>query len=472
MGDFLSYSIISGIFMLAMYLVYKLLIARENQPAFNRGILLAIYLVSFCIYPLYNLIGNILAMPHVEPAINAAEANGLYVEPAGRPVWGTILIWLFLLGGAVVLTKTIVTWIRIVNIIHSGQKIKKDGYALVVIDTDKIAPFSWMRYVVVSRNDFINNNTAITVHELSHIRSFHCIDLIIAQLVCIINWFNPAAWLMREELMLVHEYQADMAVIQSGHNPQEYQMLLIKKAVGARFPSLANSINHSKLKKRITMMYKSKSSAEGKWKALALVPMVALALSAASVPAVKAAVSTISSSEVSLGKGNENLPKSAKFNISSLNNSGVETTVVINGEDLGEYVSVSNVFFTNRGNHYPATALNTTMTDGRATITAVFPFSDNYENAVVTLNINGKDVTLRLEDFRKSAQTSSVSISPSNGIVISQGNATLSTLGDMKIFLDGTPISEEEMKALNPESIASITIDKQGDVNKMFITSK
>lgn len=85
--------------------------------------------------------------------------------------------------------------------------------------------------------------------QLKHVRSRHWIDLLIAQAVCVVNWFNPAAWLMRDELMLVHEYQADMAVIDHGHDPQEYQMLLIKKAVGSRFPSLANSLNHSKLKK-------------------------------------------------------------------------------------------------------------------------------------------------------------------------------------------------------------------------------
>ena len=63
-------------------------------------------------------------------------------------------------------------------------------------------------------------------------------DLLIAQTVCIVNWFNPAAWLMRDELMLLHEYQADMAVIDRGLDRHGYQMLLIRKAAGARFPSL------------------------------------------------------------------------------------------------------------------------------------------------------------------------------------------------------------------------------------------
>ena len=306
MGKLLAYLIISGITMLAMYLVFKLFIARDNQHGFNRGLLLAIYLVSFSAYPIYNFFSNLAIKPTLPTEMDIETVDKLTIESGAQPSWGTILIWISLIGASIVTVRTIITWIRIVRVIRSGERIEKDGYKLVVIDNAKIAPFSWMHYVVINRMDFDNQNSAIIAHEIKHIDSYHWLDLIIAQIVCIVNWFNPAAWLMRDELMLVHEYQADMAVISGGHNPQEYQMLLIKKAVGSRFPSLANSINHSKLKKRITMMYKSKSGAGSKLKALALVPMVALALGVATVPAVKAAVSTISNSEISLDKGNQN----------------------------------------------------------------------------------------------------------------------------------------------------------------------
>ena len=110
------------------------------------------------------------------------------------------------------------------------------------------------------------------------------------------------------------------------------------------------------------------------------------------------------------------------------------------------------------------------MTDGIANITAVFPFSDNYENASLSLSVNGKEVKLNLDDFCRNSQTSSVSISPSNGIVIYEGTVNRSTAEDMDIYLDGKKISEEEMKALAPETIASMSIDKQN--NRINITSK
>ncbi|MCH5172551.1 MAG: hypothetical protein J1F31_06975 [Erysipelotrichales bacterium] len=218
------------------------------------------------------------------------------------------------------------------------------------------------------------------------------------------------------------------------------------------------------------MMYKSKSCAGSKLKALALVPMVALALGLTTVPSVKAAVSTISTSEPSLSKGSEKSEVSGKFRITSLNNSGIETTIVVTGEDLGNSLSVSGGTFTNKGQIYSAKSLKTNLTDGYATITGVFPFSDNYENASVAFTINGKEVKLNLDEFHRNSQSSSISISPSDGIVISNGNATLTTLGDMEIYLDGKKINEEEMKALNPEIITSMSIDNQTHTIKL--TSK
>lgn len=73
----------------------------------------------------------------------------------------------------------------------------------------------------------------------------------------VLHWFNPAVWLLKQELQNVHEYEADESVIAHGVDAKHYQLLLIKKAVGAqRFTSMANSFDHSKLKKRITMMLK------------------------------------------------------------------------------------------------------------------------------------------------------------------------------------------------------------------------
>lgn len=460
MGAFLSYSIISGFLLLALYLVYRLLLARDNQHGFNRGVLLAIYAVSFTAYPVLQLVSGLRgASSPLMVSAGAVEVIGKSEVADSTPVWGVILVLAFIIGMAMVAIRTVITWVRLIRVIRSGQKIKHNGYTLVVTDDERFAPFSWMRYVVISLSDYGNDSSAIVTHELKHIACHHWIDLLIAQAVCIVNWFNPAAWLMRDELMLVHEYQADMAVIDRGHDAQEYQMLLIKKAVGARFPSLANSLNHSKLKKRITMMYKAKSGAGRKWKALAMVPVLALALGLTGVPVVRAAVSTIGTLKVSDGKSSEN-PSDNKtsvqhFKVKSINNNDGKTTVEIRGEGLGNSLNVSGGTFTTKGKTYEARSLNCSMTDGNATITAVFPFLTEFDNVSMTLDINGEKMTFDLEHFFNNAGKSIASIPG---------------LENMKVYLDGKEISLIDVQEIASDQIASMSVDKKE--NAVYITIK
>ncbi|MDE6204653.1 MAG: M56 family metallopeptidase, partial [Duncaniella sp.] len=165
-----------------------------------------------------------------------------------------------------------------------------------------IAPFSVMRVIVMSRCDYDEAGEMIFEHERNHVRLYHWADLLMAQAVAALQWYNPAAWLMREELKAVHEYQADAGVMRSGLNIKQYQMLLIKKAVGARFPSLANSLNHSKLKKRITMMYNSRTSTTRRLRALVLVPALGGALLVTNLPAVAEVFDSVADTDLLIGE--------------------------------------------------------------------------------------------------------------------------------------------------------------------------
>ena len=455
--------------MLSMFLAYRMFLARENQHSYNRHILLVIYAVAFATLPLISLVQQ-LVVHEAQPtlAMEGNEFTPTAITEVSKPMWGTVLIWIFVAGMIVVAFKTSLIWMRLINVIHSGEKIKKAGYTLVLTDNERFAPFSWMRYIIISRSDFENNCSAITVHEMKHITCRHWIDLLIAQAICTINWFNPAAWLMRDELMLVHEYQADMAVIDSGHDAQEYQMLLIKKAVGARFPSLANSLNHSKLKKRITMMYKEKSGAGRKLNALALVPMLALALSVAAVPTVRAAMSTISNSEVSVGKDNENPTTSEisaqNFEVVSLNNYDDKTTVTLKGMNLGDVLTVSGVAFTTMGNTYQANSMQCDMANGTATITATFPFTDKYKDTSMQLTANGKKIRLYVQDFLSNQQPAAGSAMQST---VSNGGYLP---GGLKIFIDGEEAGRSQVEILSANDIEAISINKQD--KSMMITTK
>lgn len=85
---------------------------------------------------------------------------------------------------------------------------------------------------------------------------------------------------MGRDLKDIHEFQADQCTLNSGIDSTKYQLLLIKRCVGQQSFALANSFNHCQIKKRITMMNKTKSSKAWGWKVAIFLPLLALLLMA------------------------------------------------------------------------------------------------------------------------------------------------------------------------------------------------
>ena len=299
MGIILAYALQSAITMTILYLVYKWLLSSETFHAVNRGVILAIYGIS-CIAP---VLFPFIAIPTTEGVTTnsnmlsalAAMATETTATQSTTPIWLVAILYTYIAGILIMTGRLIYTGIRIARIIRNGEKISCHDYIAVITDDIRIAPFSWGRYMVMNRTDYQQSEQAITVHEARHIACRHWIDLLIAETGLIFNWFSPAAWLLKDELRTVHEYQADMAVLHSGADARSYQLLLISKAVGNKFPSLANSLNHSKLKKRIAMMIQPKSSKYKAWRALVFVPASAVIVLLINMPAVASAFERIGS---------------------------------------------------------------------------------------------------------------------------------------------------------------------------------
>ena len=150
-----------------------------------------------------------------------------------------------------------------------------------------IASFSWGRYIVVSASDYSRQSEEVLLHEMMHLRNHHTLDLLFMQIFLLVHWFNPVIWLLKRELQEIHEFEADNGVINTGVDATKYQLLLVKKAVGTRLYSMANGFNHSKLKKRITMMLKERTNRWARLKLLLAVPVMAGALYVFAQPEVK-----------------------------------------------------------------------------------------------------------------------------------------------------------------------------------------
>ena len=312
MGTFLVYILKSALCLAAFYLFYRLLLSRDTFHRFNRVALLAV-LVLAAVVPLIEVsteqpssVGQTMLtleewLAMAEPMAEVVPAEP--VEPS-RAVWPLVLMAVYGVGVLFFLVRNVCSLFRLGQLLRGTTRedirryVKDAPRVLLLVHGRDIAPFSWMRCIVIARKDLEEDGRPILVHELAHIRLGHSWDLLLTDLCCFVQWFNPAAWLLKQELQAVHEYEADEAVLCAGVNAREYQLLLIKKAVGTRLYSMANSLNHSKLKKRITMMQRRKSSPWARAKLLYVLPLAAVAVVAFARPEVSGVSNELSSAKV------------------------------------------------------------------------------------------------------------------------------------------------------------------------------
>ena len=330
MGIFFVYILKSAVCLAVFYLFYRLLLSRETFHRFNRFGLLGILLLS-CLLPLIEVTGGETEMHHtmmtLEQMLLAAEAMAEEVPgmPAEQGVAGWIqaALALYLAGIVFFAFRNVCSLGRLLLLLKSGKRVSireyvdtTDEVRLLIHEKD-IAPFSWMKYIVLSRKDLEENGREILIHELAHIRNRHSWDLLVADICIFFQWFNPASWLLKQELQNIHEYEADAMVLREGVDAKQYQLLLIKKAVGTRLYSMANSFNHSKLKKRITMMLKEKSNPWAKLKYLYILPVAAIAVTAFARPEISETAEEISRMSDALGMEQASLLFSRLHDISA-----------------------------------------------------------------------------------------------------------------------------------------------------------
>ena len=307
MGVFFIYILKSSVCLVLFYLFFRLLLSKETFHRFNRMALLGVLFFSLLI-PCIEVttrhqvevqqavlsIEQLLLMAELE----ATPANVGAVQETPTISWVQIVLLVYLAGILFLACRNIYSLICLFRLIHSGKHEKLEKGVTLVVHNQEIAPFSWMKYIVISRKDLEENGREILIHEMAHIHHRHLVDLLVADICIFFQWFNPGAWLLKQELQNIHEYEADETVINEGVNAKEYQLLLIKKAVGTRLYSMANSFNHSKLKKRITMMLKEKSNPWARLKYLYVLPLAAIAVTAFARPEISEKMEEISAVKV------------------------------------------------------------------------------------------------------------------------------------------------------------------------------
>lgn len=289
------YSVKSALVLTLLYLPYMLILRKESFFRLNRTVLLLILLLSL-VLPLMNIHSlSWDSQPVVQAArqqmvevgipVNAGmllpevavqgERNGIQVS------WFHVVSFLFVLGTLFVFFLRVSQILRMGYVIRTGSlwHQREDG-VMVYCHADDVSPFSWMDNIVISARDYNENAREILLHERAHVMARHSWDLLLLALLQTMQWWNPLVYILGGSLRDVHEYEADDFVLRSGVSAKAYQLLLIKKVVGASSYTFANNFDHSLTLKRITMMQKSKSSVWMRSKVLYIIPMATLALSA------------------------------------------------------------------------------------------------------------------------------------------------------------------------------------------------
>ena len=294
MVAFIIFAIRWAVTLTLLYSLYRLLLRRETFHRLNRAVLLAILVVSplLPLVPLHTdtptamdavltrIEGPLMNLPSDEDvAGNALAAQE--IEGATSGLWLRYGAYIYIIGIAVALATYLFRVLTLVRVIRRSRRIAHpmipDNVHLM-LDMRITQPSSWMHWIFIGPIDLKQNAEAVLRHELAHVRMKHSWDVVLCDLTSCLLWCLPFAWMLRQDLVDVHEFQADEAVLQGGVTIDEYEHLLVRKAVQTQVLPIVNTLRRGALKKRFAMMHSGPSSRWSRLKLLYLVPALAACL--------------------------------------------------------------------------------------------------------------------------------------------------------------------------------------------------
>lgn len=464
--EFLVYQSKVAVCLAVLYLFFRVLMGGVRLHALNRCLALLSMLLS-AVLPLVVITVHLdwnAAVPLVSQVHEAAEVS----EAGGAAFpWKEFLCALYWGGFAVVSVSILVSVLSLLRLIRRCEKVRQDDGTVVVLMNRGIVPMSWMKYVIVSKEDYASASSSfILAHEKAHIRLAHSLDVMLADIFTAFQWFNPAAWMMRDDLRSIHEYQADERVLNSGIDVKQYQLLLVKKAFALHGRSVANCFNHGKLKKRITIMTLRKSSARYALRALYLVPLVCVGLAANArtvydFPAYSAdggqpqiVGSYVVNGTVSIDGDLSEILDDVKIYI----NGNLVTPEVFKALDVEDVASV-NVVKSDEGN----SAIYIYTEDADKPLSEV----DIKVVGVASQSKSGADSSdVRIVTMMTEEGTADFKVKPGSDIV------QLVSGGEPEIYVDGVKTTAEVFDQLTPGDIVSVSVSKEEGVGRVELTTR
>ena len=298
------YVLKSALLLTLLYGGFSILLSRETFHRFNRMVLIGIVLLSL-VLPAVHITSNDLLPIMLErywqtKEVIIADDKEVVValdEDYYTPQQPTIRqtpykendFWdiIYIIGVFIVLIRFIRRGFLLAHNLRGGLRLRDELGNTIIVKGGEFPPFSFMHYIVISVNDYEQHQCSILTHEQAHARLGHSWDVLLLEMMQMVQWFNPFAWLLARELKAIHEYEADEAVICQGIDAKQYQQLLVIKAVGDRLQLFANTLNRGSLKTRINMMQQTKSNRWRMLRAMFAIPVAVLTIVAFATPEMK-----------------------------------------------------------------------------------------------------------------------------------------------------------------------------------------
>ncbi len=273
-----------------LWLVYRLLFRNSNRLHFNRYFLLTSMLLALAM-PLLGLLSG-TEVPQMatlkQNMFNGMMLNEVIVTSDGQPVLPEVTVttstapsrfslWqviggIYLIGVAVMTLLFLFKLGRLLVLIIRSPKRKMSGCTAVFTGREQ-GSFSFMRYAIFPNE---NVDPDIMRHEMSHIEHHHSWDILFAEVMMILQWFNPFIYLYKKELQSLHEYQADRDVVATGVDKKNYMMLILQQCTAVDFSGMSNNFSLILTKKRIKMITRNEKAKGLWWRLLATLPVLAI----------------------------------------------------------------------------------------------------------------------------------------------------------------------------------------------------
>ena len=289
-----------NIALILLFSFYKLMFTGDTFFSWRRATLIGIYLVAMLV-PVMDFsawLSNSEGMTSIAneyatvvlPAVSTSSKGG------GVLLWELIVLIVYSVVACVLLLRFLWQLVSIILLKNNSQTAYIHDTEVYLL-TDDEGPFSFFNWIFINperhKSDEIEE---IMMHELTHCQQLHSIDIIFAELFCVVFWFNPFVWLLKREVRLNLEYLADNSVLANDKDNKEYQYHLLGLTYRKNVATITNNFNVLPIKKRIKMMNKKETKGILKAKYMLYIPLVAMLLAVSNIETIARNVAKVTSS--------------------------------------------------------------------------------------------------------------------------------------------------------------------------------